>query len=307
MAVKEDFYYQSANGQNRIHGIMWVPDGEVKAILQISHGMVEHMERYDEFAGFLTDRGILVIGNDHLGHGRSAASEDDWGYFGRDGSRMVVEDLHAVTERFQKEYPDVKYFLLGHSMGSFMARRYIMNYGERINGVIIMGTGTQPKLRIIGGRLLGGVLKVFYGERHRSGLMDRLMFGNFDRDFRTLEASSWLSKDPEIVKKYSRDPACGFKFTLNGMDTLFTTLLYIQNEKNIAKIPVSLPVLITSGDKDPVGKCGTGVREVYEAYKSHGVEDITIKLYSGDRHEILNETDRDQVYEDIYRWITGHI
>lgn len=299
----------SSDGVNELRVVTWEPEGEVKAILQISHGMIEHMLRYAEFAEFLNAHGILVVGNDHLGHGYSAKTDEDLGYFAKEGkSKVVVEDLHLVTEAVKKEYPNVPYFLLGHSMGSFMARRYIMNYGEELDGAIIMGTGTQPGFVLAFAKGLCKVIKAIRGERHRSQLIKLAAFGAYNSHIKpTKTASDWLSRDEEKVQMYRKDKFCRFDFTVNGYETLFDAIGYIQESQNIAKIPKNLPILIVSGEEDPVGAYGKGPRQVYASYKKLGIKDLELKMYPEDRHEVLNELDRQTVFADMLTFLEKHI
>lgn len=299
----------SKDGVHKLHVVIWEPQTQVKAILQISHGMIEMIERYDDFAGFLNKKGILVIGNDHLGHGQTADSEEDFGYFcPKNMSATVVADLHSVTKYAKKEYPNVPYFLLGHSMGSFLARRYLMTYGEELAGAIIMGTGRKPKHVLFAGKIVSSMIQMIKGPRYHSNFMKHAAFGAFnDRIPNKRTESDWLTKDEKIVDFCLANKYCNFTFTINGYKTLFEVLSFIQKKKNIAKIPSNLPIFIVAGDADPVGDYGQGVQHVFETYKQARIEDIAIKLYEDDRHEILNELDKERVYEDIYNWISEHI
>lgn len=310
VVLKEEFMLSSNNGINKLHTVIWKPkSGEVRGILQISHGMVEHIERYDEFARYLVDKGLIVVGNSHIGHGKSVNKESEWGYFApSQASKIVVDDLYSVTSWMKTQYPDVKYFVLGHSMGSFMIRRYIMTYGNQIDGVIIMGTGSQPNTKLTLGM---GVIKAFklcFGEEHRSKLLNNMMFGNYNKRFsKDRNGKDWLTRDKKIVESYISEPSCSFIFTLNGMETLLSTIKFIQDKKNISKIPKELPMFLVAGEEDPVGNYGDGVRQVYEVYKAYGIKDIELKLYKESRHELINELNRQEVYKDIdsclMRWL----
>lgn len=306
---KMEFYYPSSDEIHEIHAIVWKPEGDVRAIVQISHGMIEYVDRYEEFAEYLTARGILVVGNDHLGHGQSVMSEAEWGFFASgDASGKVVRDLHTLTLRMRREYPAVPYFLLGHSMGSFMARRYAMTYGSEITGAIFVGTGNQPKLVVRFGKMLVEFLSIFYGERYRSKLVEQVVFGAYNKRFKPARTKyDWLSRHQENVDKYSKDRACTFLFTLNGYKTLFSTLLFIEDSKNINKLPSKLPILLLSGEDDPVGDYGKAVRKVYMIYKKLGIKDLSLKLYPQDRHEVMNEVDRKDVYAYLYSWVDKRI
>ncbi len=304
--TKETFTFPSANGKNQIYVKLWKPEKEpIKGILQISHGMIEHIERYDEFAVFLASRGFLVVGNDHMGHGQSVSNSEEWGYFAKeDSSKKVVEDLHALTLKMKSKYPGVKYFVLGHSMGSFMIRRYLMTYGKEVDGAIIMGTGMQSFMKLALGKLILKVVKMFYGEKHRSVFLEQVMFGSYNKRFSTnKKGKEWLTRDEKEVQCYRNDPACSFLFTINGIETLLSTLSFIQAKENIQCFPKEIPILMVSGREDPVGNYGKGVKKVFETYQQHGVKNITLKLYDGARHEPLNEMNRYEVYEMIYTYL----
>jgi alpha-beta hydrolase superfamily lysophospholipase len=218
--TKKDFYYPSTDGKTQIHAIRWEPEGEPKAILQIIHGMVEFIDRYDDFAKYLTEHGYLVTGEDHIGHGASVQSDEYHGYFGDEGNAWVIADIHRLREMMQKEFPGVPYLMLGHSMGSFLLRKYIVFHGD-ISGAIIMGSGyTKPRSSALGIQIANGFAKV-YGWRHRSKMVTFLAFRkNLKYDTTGKDpARNWLSKDPESVRKYYSDPRCTYLFTLNGFKT----------------------------------------------------------------------------------------
>lgn len=306
---KTELYIKSTNKINDLHTIVWEPDGEVSAVLQLSHGMVEYIDRYDRFAKFLNTKGILVVGNDHLGHGLTAKDDYELGYFPcEDKSCTVVQDLYKITQEIKKKYEGVPYFVLGHSMGSFLIRRYIMTYGDKIDGAIIVGTGSQPKVLLKLGKLLLKIIKAFKGDKHRSKFVTNIVFGAYNNQFKPVETKSdWISRDKDIVREYVKDKYCTFLFTINGYETLFDVLEFIQNTANERNIPKELPLIFISGDKDPVGNNGKAVRSIYENYKNIGVKDIDIKLYKDCRHEVLNELDYQTVYRDIYNWLKVHI
>lgn len=295
----------SSDGVHSLKVLTWIPEGQIKAVVQISHGMIEHMERYREFAEFLCKEGYLVVGNDHLGHGASVEKEEELGYFAKQGKSAVpVEDLHLITGKVKEEYPGVPYFLLGHSMGSFLARRYCMTYGQELDGAIFLGTGTQPSLVLAYGKLVAGITKLFRGDRHRSRLIKYSAFGSYLSHIENPKtASDWLSRDEERVKQYRDDKLCRFDFTVNGYDTLFDVISYIQKSENIQKLPKDLPILILSGEEDPVGAYGKGPRKVYQSYLDHGLTNVQLKMYPEDRHELLHELDRQQVFQDILSFL----
>lgn len=308
--IKKKFGFLSSDRKTKIHAVRWEPDqGEIQGILQISHGMVEYVERYEDFAEYLTKQGFLVVGNDHLGHGASVLHQGYWGYFApAHGSDLVVKDLHRLRRHMQKNYPKVPYFMLGHSMGSFLLRKYLSRYGAGLSGAIIMGTGTQPDAAVIFGKAvcwLGACLK---GWTYRSKLVQQLAFSGNNRRFEGEGVSnSWLTKDQQIVDAYNKEPRCTFQFTLNGFYNLFDTIHYINQKKNIESIHKNLPLFLVSGEDDPVGNYGTGVKKACQIYKRAGIKDISMKLYPSDRHEILNELDRKTVYQNIYEWMRNYL
>lgn len=305
MIKKEELYYDSSDKLTKIHGMKWVPDGEIKAILQISHGMLEHMGRYDEFATYLAHKGILVAGNDHLGHGYSLQSEEDRGYFCRDnGNEAVIKDMHALYKILTNEYRDVPYFFLGHSMGSFLLRQYITIYKDNLNGAIIMGTGNQPYALLKSGIVVTKLIALFKGWRYRSAFVDKLAIGNNNKKFEPARTrADWLSKDEVKVDQYIADKKIDFVFTLNAYYNMFKGMESLYSKSNPYNMNKDLPVIFMSGANDPIGNFSKDVKKVYEDFKAIGMKNIDIKIYDDDRHEILNETDRGAVYRDIEKWI----
>lgn len=298
----------SNDGVHKLHVVVWQPDGVPKAVLQLSHGMIEFIERYEGLAQYLNEQDILVIGNDHLGHGHTAGRDEDLGYFCPEHmSETVVKDLHTVTEYAKKEYPGIPYFLLGHSMGSFMARRYLMTYGDELTGAILCGTGEQTSATLFAGKTAAGILGAFKGQRYRSEFIRKTSFKGYNDRFEKRTENDWLTKDQSIVDWYNGHKFCTFGFTINGYKTLFEVLTYIQKQENYNKIPKNLPVYMIAGEDDPVGNYGEGVKHIYQQYKDSGIKDISIKLYPNDRHEILNELDKETVYADVADWIAGHM
>lgn len=304
----EIFKYKSADNKTNIEAVRWIPDsGEYRAILQITHGMVEYKERYEPFAEFLTQNGFMVVAHDHLGHGESVISKEDWGYMADENpSDTLVEDMHTLRRMVQSDNPDKDYFMLGHSMGSYMLRKYLSRYGSGLKGAIVMGTGCVPDGTTKAALFLTKVVAKFHGWRYRSPFIEGLTFGKpYKRyDITGKDATnSWLSKNTESVKKYYSDPKCTFKFTLNAYKGLFEAVYFDNQPENIAKIPKELPILMVSGADDPVGDMGVGVEQVHQKFCQAGIKDVTCKLYKDDRHEILNELDRQQVYDDILQWL----
>ena len=307
--MKNEFYYLSRDGKTRIHAVEWVPEGEVRGVLQICHGMVEYIERYHEFAEYMCARGYYITGHDHLGHGKSIQSEEDYGYFPKaHGNQCVIGDIQHLRQMTEKKYPNVPYIMMGHSMGSFLLRQYLTMYGKGLTAAVIMGTGYQGALVLNAGQLVCRVIAVFKGWRYRSKFVDNLSFGGFNKRFASEgDPSGWITSDKERRQKYQEDPLCSFMFTLSAYYQMFEGMKVLTKKKNTERIPKDLPVLFVAGADDPVGAFGKGVRKVYGQYKAAGIKDVSLKLYKGDRHEILNEADRAQVYRDIFRWVERRV
>ena len=292
----------SSDGKTTLHGYHWKPEGEVRAVVQLVHGMEEYIGRYDEFACFLAGQGIAVIGHDHLGHGGSVTDESELGYFAKDkGVEGVLRDMFAVTQLAKKEYPDRPIFMFAHSMGSFFARRFITVYPRELAGVILSGTGSQPYIAVHIGKQLSRLIAKFKGDHYRSRLVENLAVGGYG------SVEKWLCTREEIVEAYKADPLCGFPFTVWAYKDFFKTLEYLALGKDQDRIPKDFPILLMAGMLDPVGGKSKGVLQVYNHYKKIGLIDVDVFLYKDDMHEILNETDRDDVYHDALRWLDKRI
>lgn len=306
---KEEFYFDSRDGETRIHAVKWVPDQKPVCILQIVHGMAEYIDRYDRLARKLAAEGILVTGEDHLGHGLSVSGKQagqthPYGYFCRlDPATVVVRDVHRLKKTVQEQYPGVPYLIMGHSMGSFIVRNYLCRYGTGIDGSIIMGTGMQPRVMVKTAKGLAKVLGCIQGEKHVSRFLDKLAFGSYNRQIDQPKSNmDWLSRDAEEVEKYLRDPLCGFVFTLNGFYTLFSLIDRLYEEEYLKKMPPKLPVLFVAGDGDPVGDYGKAVRSVADSFQKLGMKRVECIIYPGMRHELVNEIGRETVDRDIINW-----
>ncbi|MCR5501694.1 MAG: lysophospholipase [Lachnospiraceae bacterium] len=305
--MKKEFTFPSADKKTTIHVTEWIPEGKVRGVIQIVHGMCEHIERYDDFAGYLTEHGFYVTGNDHLGHGRSVTGTEKLGYF-EDGmqSGALIKDMRQLHLMTAERFPGISYFILGHSMGSFLTRRYIAKYGEELAGALILGTGYTPYPMLAFGMRLCRITAASKGETARSKAVNSLAFGSYNKAFRPAKSDyEWLSKEEDVVERYLSDPYCAYRFTVNGFYGLFRNIWFAQKETG--SIPEDLPVYILSGSEDPVGGNGKGVIKVFRDMEKAGIRDLGIKLYPGDRHEILNETNRSEVYEDIRSWLEGRL
>ena len=298
--MKKEFFFPSKDGVTQIHAIEWIPEGEVTGVLQICHGMVEYIDRYHEFADFLASNGIYVIGHDHLGHGQSVTSEEKLGYFHHpNGNEVVVADIHQLRKITEEKYPGVPYFIMGHSMGSFLVRQYLGSCSEGLAGAVLMGTGDQPTPIVQGGMLICKLIAAFKGWEHRSNFVNNLAVGGYEKKL----GMAWLSKNVENQEKYLADPLCGYIFTLNAYYNMFKGLYLMNQNEKAGKALKSLPMLFVSGAEDPVGGFGKGVEKVAGGYRKKGYENVQVKLYQDDTHEILNELDREVVFEDILNFL----
>ena len=299
--------YKSANGVSNVTYYILVPEGvEVRGIVQLSHGMCEYFSRYTAFAKYLCGLGFIACGNDHIGHGASVSRTADLGFFAaRDGWKYLVEDVKHLTDLMQRRYPDLPYFLLGHSMGSLIARLYLLDYGEKLSGCILIGTVGPIAASGSIVHLADSVARS-RGITYRSGLLSNLVFKGFNRKIKQPKTVfDWLSRDEAAVDLYNEDPLCGFVPTAGLLHDMMNGIAFVTQPKNIARMKKDLPILFVSGDCDPVGEQGRGVIRAYKCFLKAGMKDVTMKLYHGGRHEMLNETNRAEVYEDVLSWLNS--
>lgn len=302
------FTFLSTDGKTQLHGMRWEPEGRsVRAVLQICHGVAEHIARYDAFARYLNELGIAVVGHDHLGHGRSLPEGGTPVYFGEGNTwHTVVDDIYVLHQRIRLWYPDVPLCIMGHSMGSFLTRTYLIRYPGTVKAAIIMGTGWQPEMTIRGGLLLAGILSGLKGPDAVSKMVTNMAFGAYNKAFgdKPRTPNDWLSADTDNVDRYMADPLCGADATVGLFRQMLRGLRFNQTPRNIDKMDKDAPILLIAGQSDPVGDMGAGVRRTHDAFKRAGIKDVTLKLYPGLRHEILNEAAmRDTVYGDIGAWL----
>lgn len=304
MSSKFTFYIPSSDGKSRIHGVQWVPAGEAKAVLQITHGMIEHIGRYEAFAEAMNEAGIAVIGHDHLGHGLTARPGTLGQFAEENGAYYVLEDLKKIAEYCKKQYPGIPHILMGHSMGSFFGRRFITLYGELVDKAIFMGSGSQSSLLLKAARFTANRVVSKEGRTACSEKLHRLVLGSYNKAFETnVTEHQWLSRDTEENRKYEADPYCRFHFSNGAYQDFFQVLCDLKAGTQFSRIPKELPVLFISGEKDPVGENGKGVKRACEELKKAGLTKVEMKLYPEARHELLKELNKETVYEDIKNWI----
>ncbi len=308
MIGEEELSYPSADGKTTIQALLWLPEGAVRGVVQLVHGMAEHKERYEPFARFLNGCGFAVCINDHVGHGQSVASKADWGHLPLEGGAAVlVEDVHALRGLMQERFGvDTPYVLFGHSMGSFVVRSYLACHGAGLSGAIISGTGNQAVALSRVGNLLARIMAGVNGDRYCSTLLDNMGAGSYSKaiaDART--PFDWLNTDPDQVDIYIADEACGFMFDVGGYASLTDLTAQVAKPACAAAVPDGLPILFISGEEDPVGGCGKGVREAAALLTQNSSAQVTVILYPGMRHEILNEPGHQTVYHDVSEWLDG--
>ena len=301
----DDFSFVSATGVGEIRAKSFRPEGKAeKTVLVIHHGMAEHMGRYEAFIRFLTERGITVYMHDMASHGSSGTTPEEAGWFGeKDGWKGLVKDFRTMVLRAEKENPDSQLIVMGHSMGSFICRMYTALYPEDgFQGAIYMGTG-GPNPAAGAGLAMASVIGGLKGKKHKSKMLAKTAFGTYGKRCEGRTEYDWLSRDQEIVDKYIADPWCGYPFTVRGM----YDLIRLNRDSNSAdwyrKVPKGLRILLISGEEDPVGSYGKGVRTVEQKLKETGHTHVTLLLYPECRHEVLNETNKQQVMEELLDWI----
>ena len=304
--IKNEFYYPSADGKTQIHAVEWKPETEIKGVIQITHGVTEYILRYENFAEFFTQKGFVVVGNDHLGHGQSIAPNGKPMYFGPNGSwNFVVKDIDTCKQMTKKKYPNVPYMILGFSLGSFLVRTYLIDYAqEPLDGAIIMGTGYIPNFKIAIAKMMANKEAKKVGEENTSPVIKSLTFETYNKLFKpNRTAFDWLCSNEEALDEYIKDPLRGENYSAGLFREMLTGMQYTAELKNIQKMNKKMPIFLLSGDKDPVGEFGKGVIKTHEIFEKAGIEDVEIKLYPNLRHDILHEKCKDTIYNDIYLWL----
>ena len=305
--MRQDIWFDS-KGAGKIHACRWEPEGQPRAVMQILHGIAEFVERYDDFANFLTTKGVLVVAEDHMGHGQSINGEGIQGYF-HGGWFTAIEDSMQLMEDTKAEFPDTPYILFGHSMGSFMARTILCKYPDcGLTAAVICGTGWQPAAAMPAMvKLVEGICKLS-GEDKPNETLQRLIFGSYNKKVEHPRTSyDWLTRDDKIVDAYIAHPLCGFIPTAGLLRDMMKGMLYIEQKENLSNMQKNLPVFFIAGGDDPVGPYGKGVHTCAEAFRKAGMEDVSVRIYPLCRHEILNEINREQVYQDVWKWIEKYL
>lgn len=298
-----DFYFESSCGI-QLHAYRWEPAEKPKAIVQIIHGIAEHVARYDHFARYLTTQGYLVVAEDHMGHGKSICEEIPQGYFAG-GWDAAIEDCMRLMRNMMAEYPGVPYILFGHSMGSFLARSILIKHPDSgIAAAVICGSAWMPGLVLQGGKFMSSLL--MHGEKAKlpSPQLQSVMFGGYDKRIENKRTpSDWLTRDESVVDAYEADPLCGFAPTPALANAMMSGLVYNQNTANLKRMNKQLPVYFIAGAEDPVGGYGEGVRKAAQMFISSGMKHVSVKLYPGCRHEIHNELNKEEMYRDVAVWM----
>ena len=310
MISTNTFRFPSCDGEHQIYARRWLPQtGQIRGVVQIVHGVAEYIERYDAAARFLAEQGFVVVGNDHLGHGRTASGAEEYGFFcEHNGWHTVAGDVRRLRVLMGDAYPGLPYFMLGHSMGSFLTRTYLIDWPGTVTGAILLGTGQESPLMVSAGRHVANVVGKTAGARARSKLIEHFSFGAYNKQFAPVRTrADWISRDEAVVDAYIADPLCQFLPTAGMFRDMMEGLQYIANKTNLKKMNPATPILFVSGDRDPVGQNGEGVKKVAGFFEMAGTQDLTVKLYPDGRHEMLNEINRDQVLADILSWLDTHV
>lgn len=306
--MRSDTLTLTASDGTPLHVYRWLPDGEPIAIVQVAHGMAEHAGRYERFAQALTDHGYAVYAEDHRGHGVTSQTTGVGYLADGDGFDTVAEDFVTVFDAATDEFPGIPRVLFGHSMGSMLARHFATKHSADISALILSGTAGDPGVMGKAGKVVATLESKVRGKRTPSPLMNKLVFGEYNKAFKPNRTDfDWLSRDEAEVDAYIADPQCGKVFSSGFYVDLLSGLDRINAEEHVATVRRDLPILLIAGDRDPVGANGKGVQAVGAQYEKVGVSDVTVILYPGARHELLNETNRDEVTEGILSWLAEHL
>lgn len=291
----------------KLHGKLWIPaDTPPKALILIIHGIAEHKERYNHFSNYLSANGYAVVCYDQRGHGRT--DPDHLGIIAeKEGFELLIKDLHEATITLKEQYPNLPFLLLGHSMGSFIVQRFMQLYDYRPDGLIYSGSNGRPPFTLSAGIALSSLLKSLYGDNAKSSLINKLSFETYNNKFKPNRTShDWLSRDITAVDLYIDDPFCGFICSIAFYHQFFTCLRNLHKHPVFADHEKDIPILLISGDHDPVSNMGKGIKNLEKILREDGVQNLAVNIYPGGRHEMLNEINRDEVYHDILQWISQH-
>lgn len=306
MAIRSELSFQSADEVTTIQGYCWKPDGRPKGIVHICHGMVEYIERYDAFANELCEHGYVVYGADMLGHGRSVVNKKCFGYFGdSNGNWKLISDIVILQGLAKREYPGIPYYILGHSFGSLLVREFVERFPDMVDGMILVGVVDHNSLVAGIGKLSCEIIAHTHkdGYRYRSTFINDMTVGGFDKNFRDENLrNSWLSKDRENIANYNSKPECNFIFTVGAYRDMMNAFLEANKKKNLERLNKDMPILILAGTDDPAGDFGRAPKHLYRVYKDQEM-DCRMRLYKGNRHEVLLDVDKQKVYMDIIKWL----
>lgn len=302
------FHYPSARDGCSIHALEWAPEGPPRGIVHLVHGISEHIGRYDETARFLAEHGFLVCGEDHLGHGRTV-TDGSYGFFApENGWTLAARDVRALRKLEGARHPNLPYFLLGHSMGSFLTRTYLILWPGTVSGAVLMGTGQEPAPLVALGKRISALECRRLGPRGVSPLVHTLSLGAYNRRFRPSRTpSDWLSRDPAEVDAFLADPLCQSRPTVSLFRDMMGGLQLIARRDQLARMDPSVPVCFLSGQEDPVGGMGRGVEQVVRMFQDAGCWDLSLHLYPGARHELFHEQNRREVWADLLDWLEDRL
>lgn len=305
--MRTDIWYDS-KGAGKIHACRWTPEGEVKAVVQIVHGIAEFVERYDDFANYLTGLGFAVVAEDHMGHGQSINGEGIQGYF-HGGWFTAIEDTMQLMKDTREVFPNAPYILFGHSMGSFMARTILCKYPDSgISAAVICGTAWQPAFALPALIKIIEAMNKKLGETAPNQKLNDMIFGSYNGTVEHPRTShDWLTRDNKIVDEYIAHPLCGFVPSGGLLRDMMQGIWFIEQKDNLNAMRKDLPVFFIAGGDDPVGNYGKGIHQAVEAFRKAGMTDVSVRIYPLCRHEILNEINKEEIYEDVAQWIRDKI
>ncbi len=309
MIAIKDLTFPSSTGNNIIHARIAEPECEPRGIVQIAHGIAEHIGRYERFMQILAQNGFIAVGNDHLGHGHSFSDPSDLGFFAENnGWDRVVDDMDILHDLVARDHRGLPYIFFGHSMGSFLTRTYMIRHPSKPDLVILSGTGHMTRAKVNGGCITAAAAVKMFGTHRAGDMLNNIAFGSYNDAYENVRTNfDWLNSDPEEVNKYIADPLCGFIPKIGLFRDLTGGVKFITDPANMKKMNKDTPVLFISGWDDPVGEHGKGVRRAYKAFANAGMKHLHIKLYPKARHELLNERCRDEVISDILCWINDKL